>query len=125
MTADVFSLLRTYLEEQKKFDTIILDPPAFAKKSDDTRKAYQGYKDINLNAMKLIKDGGYLITCSCSYFMNPALFMEMISEAAYDAKKAVQMVEFRTQSKDHPALLGSDESFYLKIMIVRIKDLNL
>ncbi|VEU81233.1 class I SAM-dependent rRNA methyltransferase [Haploplasma axanthum] len=123
VTKDVFSLLREYQTEGKKFDTIILDPPAFAKKNDDTKKAYQGYKDINLNAMKLINEDGYLITCSCSYFMNPALFMEMVMDAASDAKKVAQMIEFRTQSKDHPALLGSDESFYLKILIVRIKSL--
>jgi 23S rRNA (cytosine1962-C5)-methyltransferase len=117
---DVFDQLRTYQKEGKTFDTIILDPPAFAKNKDAIKRAYQGYKDINLQAMKIINDGGYLYTCSCSHYMTIDLFLQMLQDAARDAKKKVQMVEMRIQSKDHPALLGSDESLYLKCVILRV-----
>jgi 23S rRNA (cytosine1962-C5)-methyltransferase len=117
---DVFDQLRTYQKEGKTFDTIILDPPAFAKNKDAIKRAYQGYKDINLQAMKIINDGGYLYTCSCSHYMTIDLFLQMLEDAARDAKKKVQMVEMRIQSKDHPALLGSDESLYLKCVILRV-----
>ena len=118
---DVFDYLRE--PKDTKFDTIILDPPAFAKKQDSIHKAYNGYKEINLQAMKLINDGGYLYTCSCSHYMTIELFLKMLGEAAKDAKKVAQMVELRIQSKDHPALLGGDESLYLKCVILRITDL--
>jgi len=118
---DVFDQLRQYQKNQESFDVIILDPPAFAKKNEDVKKAYQGYKDINLQALKLIKPGGYLITCSCSHYMSPSLFLEMLIDASSDAKRVTQMVEFRIQSKDHPALLGSDESLYLKCVILKVK----
>lgn len=117
---DVFDQLRAYQKEGKTFDTIILDPPAFAKNKDAIKRAYQGYKDINLQAMKIIEDGGYLYTCSCSHYMTIDLFLQMLQDAARDAKKKVQMVEMRIQSKDHPALLGSDESLYLKCVILRV-----
>ncbi len=120
--ADVFEQLRTYQLNQQKFDVVILDPPAFAKKIDDVNKAYQGYKDINLQALKIINDNGYLMSCSCSHYMTPALFLDMLIEASNDAKKITQMVEFRIQGKDHPALLGSDESLYLKCVILRVKN---
>lgn len=118
---DVFQKLREYQKTETTFDTIILDPPAFAKKNDDIKKAYQGYKDINLQAMKIIKPGGYLMSCSCSHYMTPSLFIDMLNDAAIDAKKVIQMIEFRIQSKDHPARLGSDESLYLKCVISRVK----
>ncbi len=121
LKADVFEALRKYQNEHETFDVIILDPPAFAKKKEDLNKAFQGYKEINLQAMKIINNNGYLVTCSCSHYMNPSLFLEMLMEAANDAKKIVQMIEFRIQSKDHPALLGSDESLYLKCVILKIK----
>jgi 23S rRNA (cytosine1962-C5)-methyltransferase len=119
--ADVFNALREYQQNQKKFDMIILDPPAFAKKNEDLKKAYQGYKDINLQALKLIESDGYLMSCSCSHYMNPSLFLEMLMDASNDAKRVTQMVEFRIQGKDHPALLGSDESLYLKCVVLRVK----
>jgi 23S rRNA (cytosine1962-C5)-methyltransferase len=119
--ADVFEQLRLYQKNQELFDVIILDPPAFAKKNEDLKKAYQGYKDINLQALKLIKPNGYLITCSCSHYMSPSLFLEMLMDASNDAKRITQMVEFRIQSKDHPALLGSDESLYLKCVVLKVK----
>jgi 23S rRNA (cytosine1962-C5)-methyltransferase len=100
---------------------VVLDPPAFAKKNDDIKKAYQGYKEINLQALKIIAPQGYLISCSCSHYMTPALFMDMLLDASHDAKRITQMVEFRIQGKDHPALFGSDESLYLKCITLRVK----
>ncbi|PKK98231.1 MAG: rRNA large subunit methyltransferase I [Tenericutes bacterium HGW-Tenericutes-2] len=119
--SDVFDALRNYQNIDQKFDMIILDPPAFAKKADDLKKAYQGYKDINLQALKIINPNGYLMSCSCSHYMSPSLFLEMLMDASNDAKRITQMVEFRIQGKDHPALLGSDESLYLKCVILRVK----
>ena len=119
--ADVFEALRNYQKNQTSFDVIVLDPPAFAKKQDDIKKAYQGYKDINLQALKLINPNGYLVSCSCSHYMTPALFMEMLLDASNDAKRLTQMIEFRIQGKDHPALFGSDESLYLKCVTLRVK----
>lgn len=121
LKSDVFQALRDYQIKQEYFDVVILDPPAFAKKKEDVQKAYQGYKEINLQAMKIIKDNGYLVTCSCSHYMTPSLFLEMLMDAANDAHKVAQMIEFRIQGKDHPALLGSDESLYLKCIILKIK----
>ena len=120
LEVDVFAQLRTYAKDLKTFDTIILDPPAFAKKQDHVKKAYSAYKDINYYAMQLINDGGYLYTCSCSHFMPLSLFLDMIKEAAFDAKKRVSVIETRSQSKDHAALIGSDESSYLKCVILRV-----
>jgi 23S rRNA (cytosine1962-C5)-methyltransferase len=121
MKADVFDQLREFQKNDEKFDMVILDPPAFAKKNEDIKKAYQGYKEINLQALKIIEDNGYLMTCSCSHYMSPSLFLEMIMDASRDAKKDTQMIEFRIQGKDHPARLGSDESLYLKCVILRVK----
>lgn len=118
---DVFDALRDYHKRNQFFDVIVLDPPAFAKKSDDLKKAYQGYKEINLQALKIINPDGYLISCSCSHYMTPALFMDMLLDASNDAKRITQMVEFRIQGKDHPALFGSDESLYLKCVTLRVK----
>ena len=116
---DVFDYLR--LEDCKnKYDVIILDPPAFTKSKDTVEKAYRGYKDINLQALKIIKSGGILFTFSCSQHMTPALFLEMIKEASVDSKRNVQMIDFRIQAMDHPTLVGSDESFYLKCVVLHI-----
>lgn len=119
--ADVFNELRTYQEQKKSFDVVVLDPPAFAKKRDDIKKAYKGYKDINLQALKIINPDGYLVSCSCSHFMTPQLFLDMLIDASNDAKRITQMIDFRIQSKDHPALLGSDESLYLKCITLKVK----
>ncbi len=120
--ADVFSQLRLFQEQGQFFDVIILDPPAFTKNKDQLAKAYAGYKEINLQAMKCLTSGGYLITCSCSHYMTPALFLQMLQDASADAKKQVQMIEFRTQGKDHPTLLGFEESLYLKCVVLRVSD---
>lgn len=119
--ADVFNELRNYQKTGETFDVVILDPPAFAKKTDDVKKAYQGYKEINLQAMKIINHHGYLVTCSCSHYMTPSLFLDMLIDASKDAKRQTQMIEFRIQSKDHPARIGSDESLYLKCVVLKVK----
>ncbi len=117
---DVFDYLHTE-DVMNKYDVIILDPPAFSKNKESLKKAYKGYKEINMQAMKIIKSGGYLLTFSCSQHMTPNLFMQMINEAALDAKRVVQFLDFRIQAPDHPALLQSEEQLYLKCMILRIK----
>lgn len=117
---DVFALLRDEsLKDQ--FDCIILDPPAFTKTKDTVKKAYKGYKEINLQALKLIKSGGYLLTYSCSQNMTSDLFMQMIKEASIDSKRDVQFIDFRVQSIDHPALISGDEQLYLKCIVLRVK----
>lgn len=120
VVGNVFDVLKEYQMTNEKFDVVILDPPAFCKTKSALEGAYRGYKDINLRGMKILKPGGFLVTCSCSHYMYPALFMEMIQDAAMDAKKIVRQVEFRTQAKDHPVLYGSDESMYLKCMIMQV-----
>lgn len=117
---DVFDYLRDE-SNKNKYDLIVLDPPAFSKNKETIKRAYRGYKEINMQAMKIIKSGGYLLTFSCSQHMTPDLFMQMVSEAAHDAKRTVQFLDFRIQSPDHPALLQSEEQLYLKCMILRVK----
>lgn len=117
---DVFDYLRRD-ELNNKYDVIILDPPAFTKDKTTIKKAYRGYKEINLQALKVIKSGGYLLTFSCSQHMTPELFMEMIKEAAYDAKREVQFIDFTIQAPDHPALLTGKEQLYLKCIVLRVK----
>ena len=117
--ADVFEFLRRE-ENNNKFDCIVLDPPAFTKSKDTVEKAYRGYKDINLQAMKIIKSGGFLFTFSCSQHMTPALFLSMLEEAKIDSKRQIQLVDFRIQSPDHPTMLGSEEALYLKCAILHI-----
>ena len=116
---DVFNLLRSE-EIKNKFDCIVLDPPAFTKSKDTVKKAYKGYKEINLQAIKAIKAGGYLLTFSCSQHMTPDLFLQMVKDAAIDAKRKVQFIDFRIQSPDHPALITSDDELYLKCVILRV-----
>ena len=117
---DVFDYLHSE-EVKDKYSLIILDPPAFSKSKDSIKKAYRGYKEINMQAMKIIKSGGYLLTFSCSQHMTPDLFMQMVKEASIDAKRTVQFLDFRIQAPDHPALLESEEQLYLKCMILRVK----
>jgi len=120
LCADVFDLLPEYENKNEKFDVVILDPPAFAKSKNSIKNAIKGYREINLRAMKLIKDGGYLATCSCSHFMTPDLFAETIGQAAKNVKKRIRQVEYRTQSPDHPILWAADESYYLKFFIFQV-----
>ena len=118
--ADVFDLLKEYESKGEKFDVIILDPPAFTKSAKMIEKAYGGYKEINLRAMKLLNRGGILVTCSCSYFMESTMFCDMIMHAASDSKKQVQILEKRGAAPDHPLLTGYPKSEYLKCVICRV-----
>lgn len=117
---DVFELLPELEKEGNKFDVVILDPPAFAKSKNAVKNAVKGYREINLRAMKLVKPGGYLATCSCSHFMGEELFTKTIQQAAKNAHKRLRQVEARTQSPDHPILWAADESYYLKFYIFQI-----
>ena len=118
--ADVFDLLPKLEAAGEKYDVVILDPPAFTKSRDSVKNAIKGYREINLRAMKLIKEGGYLATCSCSHFMTPELFAETIGQAARNVRKRIRQVEYRTQSPDHPILWAADESYYLKLFILQV-----
>ena len=120
--ADVFDLLPKLEQEGQKFDVVILDPPAFTKSRNSIKNAVKGYREINLRGMKLVKDGGYLATCSCSHFMDPELFTKTIREAAGNVHKRLRQVEFRTQASDHPILWAADESYYLKFYIFQVCD---
>jgi 23S rRNA (cytosine1962-C5)-methyltransferase len=118
--ANTFDLLKEYDEVGRRFDMVVLDPPAFAKNRDSIPAAQRGYKEINLRAMKIIKPGGYLITCSCSYHISEATFLQLLAEAANDARKVIAVAERRTQSQDHPILLTMPETHYLKCLILRV-----
>ncbi len=120
--ADVFDLLPKLEQEGQKFDVVILDPPAFTKSRNSIKNAVKGYREINLRGMKLVKDGGYLATCSCSHFMDPELFTKTIREAAGNVHKRLRPGESRTQASDHPILWAADESYYLKFYIFQVCD---
>ena len=117
--ANAFDVLKEYDELDRRFDTVILDPPAFAKNRDSIPAAQRGYKEINLRALKLLKPGGFLITCSCSYHVSEALLLQILAEAANDARKSIVVAERRTQAQDHPVLLTMPETLYLKCLVVR------
>lgn len=117
---DVFELLPRMEEAGEKFDVVILDPPAFTKSRNSVKNAVKGYREINLRAMKLVKDGGFLATCSCSHFMTYELFTQTIGQAAKNVHKRLRQVEYRTQAPDHPILWSSDESYYLKFYIFQV-----
>ena len=116
---NVFDELRYFERDNARFDTIVLDPPAFAKNKASVEKAYAGYKDINLRALRLLAPGGVLVTCSCSYNVDEPLFLQMLAEAAADARAHVTILEKRMQGRDHPVLLTVPETFYLKCVILR------
>ena len=118
--ADVFDLLKQYEANGEKFDVIILDPPAFTKSAKMIEKAYGGYKEINLRAMRLLTPGGILITCSCSYFMETKMFCDVIMHAAMDSHKKIQILEKRGAGSDHPVLSGYPKSEYLKCVVCRV-----
>lgn len=121
LQGDVFEVLRNFRKEKRTFDTVILDPPAFCKTADEVKDAYRGYKDINLTAMKIVKSGGFLITCSCSHYMTMPLFEKMLIEAARESGRKVRSVEVKTQAPDHPSLLCADETQYLKFFVLQIE----
>jgi 23S rRNA (cytosine1962-C5)-methyltransferase len=117
---NAFDILREWVKEGRQYDVVILDPPAFTKSRSTINSAVRGYKEVNLRGLKLVKPGGFFITCSCSHFMNPELFKNTIADAAKDARRILRQVEFRTQSPDHPILWTSDESYYLKFYIFQV-----
>jgi 23S rRNA (cytosine1962-C5)-methyltransferase len=116
---NVFDELRELERTGARFDTIVLDPPAFAKNKGAVRKAMSGYKEINLRALKLLEPGGFLVTCSCSYNVSEAMFLDVVAEAAADAAAEVSLVEKRAQGRDHPILINVPETYYLKCLILR------
>jgi 23S rRNA (cytosine1962-C5)-methyltransferase len=120
--ANVFDALREMEAAGERFDTIVLDPPAFAKNRASLNAALRGYKEINLRAMKLLNPGGMLVTCSCSYHVSEQLFVAVLAQAANDARRRVQIIEKRMQSGDHPVLLGMPETYYLKCLILRVME---
>ena len=119
LSANVFDDLRRREQEGERFDTIVLDPPAFAKNRASVPRALAGYKEINRRALKLLRTGGYLVTCSCSYNVDEAMFGQLLHDAALDSDARVTVVEKRMQSRDHPVLLGMPETYYLKCLILR------
>lgn len=118
--ADVFELLPELEKKGEQYDVVILDPPAFTKSRSSIKNAVKGYREINLRGMKLVKDNGFFVTCSCSHFMDPELFAKTIREAAHGAHKRLRQVEFKTQAPDHPILWAAEESYYLKFYIFQV-----
>ena len=117
---DVFELLPRLEKEGREFDLVILDPPAFTKSRNSVKNAVKGYREINLRGMKLVRDGGYLATCSCSHFMSYELFTQTLGQAARNVHRRLRQVEYRTQAPDHPILWAADESYYLKFYIFQV-----
>lgn len=118
--ADVFDLLRQKRADGERFDLVVLDPPAFCKSASEVKDACRGYKDINVQGMKLVERGGYLATCSCSHYMTLPLFEKMLSEAARESGRRVRVAEMRTQAPDHPSVLNEEETQYLKFFILQV-----
>lgn len=120
LQGDVFEILRTFRAEKRTFDAVILDPPAFCKSANEVQDAYRGYKDINIKAMKIVKSGGYLLTCSCSHYMTLPLFEKMLIEAARESGRTVKILEIKMQAPDHPSLICAEETSYLKFFVLQI-----
>lgn len=119
---NAFDVLKAWGKEGRKYDVVMLDPPAFTKSRSNIEKAITGYKEINLRGMKLIKNGGFLVTSSCTNLVSPELFLETINMAAKDARKRIRQVTFQTQSSDHPIIWGMENTHYLKFLIVEVCD---
>lgn len=117
---NAFDVLKEYDEAKRTFEMVILDPPAFAKNRESLAAAERGYKEINLRGLKILKPGGYLVTCSCSYHMSEPLLLQILAEAANDARRTIAVCERRTQAQDHPILLTMAETMYLKCLVVRV-----
>src|ERR1700730_955521 len=118
--ANAFDLLKDYASSERRYDTIVLDPPAFAKSKRDLDAALRGYKELNLRALKMLRPGGILVTCSCSYHVSQSNFLEMLADAALDAHRTLRLIEVRGQAKDHPVLLNVPETAYLKCIIASV-----
>ena len=121
LEANAFDLLREYSDGGRTFDTIILDPPAFTKSKSTVESAARGYKEINLRGLKMIRPGGFLVTCSCSFHMDRNFFRNLVTEAAADAKRTVREVAYQSQAKDHPSLPASPETGYLKFLVLEVQ----
>jgi 23S rRNA (cytosine1962-C5)-methyltransferase len=119
---NAFDLLREYAASGRRYDTIVLDPPAFAKTKRDQEKAMGGYKELNLRAMKMLRPGGILVTCSCSFHVSASDFLKVVADAAQDAHKTLRVVEDRGAARDHPVLLNVPETSYLKCLILTVSD---
>jgi 23S rRNA (cytosine1962-C5)-methyltransferase len=119
---NAFDLMRDYASAGRQYDTILLDPPAFAKSRKHLESAIRGYKELNLRAMKMLRPGGVLVTCSCSFAVSEEDFFDVLNEAAQDAHRSVRVLEKRTQAKDHPILLGVPETYYLKCFILSVSE---
>lgn len=117
---DVFEKLRAFKQQGRKFDLVVLDPPAFCKSAADVKNAYRGYKDINILGIKIVKSGGFLITASCSHYMTAPLFEKMLKEAARESGVRLRVAEVKTQAPDHPALLAAEETTYLKFYVLSV-----
>ena len=120
LQGDVFEVLRNYRKENKVFDLVILDPPAFCKSASEVQDAYRGYKDINVLGMKLVRSGGFLISASCSHYMTLPLFEKMLAESAKESGRRVRQIEIKTQAPDHPALVNAEETSYLKFFVLQV-----
>jgi 23S rRNA (cytosine1962-C5)-methyltransferase len=118
--ANCFDFLKAADQEKQRYDTIVLDPPAFARQKSNLEAALRGYKELNLRALKMLNPGGFLLTCSCSHHVSEADLLEVIAGAALDAHRTLTVVERRTQSRDHPILLTVPETHYLKCLILRV-----
>jgi 23S rRNA (cytosine1962-C5)-methyltransferase len=118
--ANAFDLLKDYSASGQRYDTVVLDPPAFAKSKRDLDAAIRGYKELNLRALKMLRPGGILVTCSCSYHVGQTDFLQMLSDAAQDARRTLRLTEVRGQAKDHPVLLNVPETAYLKCVIATV-----
>jgi 23S rRNA (cytosine1962-C5)-methyltransferase len=118
--ANAFDLLRDYASAGQQYDTIVLDPPAFAKSKSNLQTALRGYKELNLRALKMLRPGGILVTCSCSYHVSPTEFLEVVTQASQDVHRSLRIVENRTQAKDHPILLTVPETAYLKCILLTV-----
>jgi len=118
--ANAFDLLKDYASSDRHYDTIVLDPPAFAKSKRDLDAALRGYKELNLRALKMLRPGGILVTCSCSYHVSQSSFLDMLAAAALDAHRTLRLLEVRGQAKDHPILLNLPETAYLKCVIASV-----
>jgi 23S rRNA (cytosine1962-C5)-methyltransferase len=119
---NAFDVLREYSAANRRYDTIVLDPSAFAKTKRDLDKALRGYKELNLRAMKMLRPGGILVTCSCSFHVSAADFLKVVADAAQDAHKSLRIVESRGAAKDHPILLNVPETSYLKCLILSVSN---
>jgi 23S rRNA (cytosine1962-C5)-methyltransferase len=121
MEANAFELLRDYSDAGRQYDTIVLDPPAFAKTKRNLETAVRGYKELNLRALKMLRPGGVLVTCSCSFHVGQTDFMQMLTDAARDAHREIRVLETRAQANDHPVVLSIPETFYLKCVIAAVR----